>query len=182
MGKKASIRWPIWTVATNLGFLFRVLFFSVTNKLHLKSFFRNGKSVGRGWGWAFNREGAFIWTNTVNGEAWIKKARHKKLPNRGCYWWTGSYTFIYLGFTSLSTLYRSYYGRAEETSTYSSSRFHTVNYRPTANGKQLPTFPLEVRPGSKHRSQRWKARVLPLCHRGPWFLYLDGELLYSFVR
>ena len=35
------------------------------------------------------------------------------------------------------------------------------------NGKQLPAFPLEVVPGSEPRSQRWEARVLPLCHRGP---------------
>ena len=36
------------------------------------------------------------------------------------------------------------------------------------NGKQLPASPLEVGPGSKPRSQRWKATVLPLCHRGPF--------------
>ena len=35
------------------------------------------------------------------------------------------------------------------------------------NGKQLPAFPLEVRPGFELRSQRWEARVLPLCHCGP---------------
>ena len=53
--------------------------------------------------------------------------------------------FIYLfiwGFMSLSTLYRSYHdgyvvGRAEETSTYSSSRFCTVNCRPTASNYHL---------------------------------------------
>ena len=32
------------------------------------------------------------------------------------------------------------------------------------NSKQLPAFPLEVGPGTKPRSQRWEARVLPLCH------------------
>ena len=36
------------------------------------------------------------------------------------------------------------------------------------NSKQLPAFPLEVRPGSKPQSQRSEARVLPLCHHGPW--------------
>ena len=36
-----------------------------------------------------------------------------------------------------------------------------------ANGKQLPAFQLEVRLGTKLRSQRWEARVLSLCHRGP---------------
>ena len=34
-------------------------------------------------------------------------------------------------------------------------------------GKQLPAFPLEVRPGFQLRSQRWEARMLPLCHHGP---------------
>ena len=35
------------------------------------------------------------------------------------------------------------------------------------NGKQLPAFPLEAGPGIEPRPQRWEARVLPLCHRGP---------------
>ena len=35
------------------------------------------------------------------------------------------------------------------------------------NGKQLPAFPLEAMPGIEPRPQRWEARVLPLCHRGP---------------
>ena len=39
------------------------------------------------------------------------------------------------------------------------------------NGKQLPPFPLEVRLESEPQSQRWEARVLPLCHRAPlqWY-------------
>ena len=37
------------------------------------------------------------------------------------------------------------------------------------NGKQLPAFPLEAMPGTEPRLQRWKAKVLPLCHRGPYF-------------
>ena len=37
------------------------------------------------------------------------------------------------------------------------------------NGKQLPAFPLEVGPGTEPRPQRWEARVLPLCHRGPLY-------------
>ena len=36
------------------------------------------------------------------------------------------------------------------------------------NGKQLPVFPLEAVPGTEPRPQRWEARVLPLCHRGPF--------------
>ena len=35
------------------------------------------------------------------------------------------------------------------------------------NGKQLPALPLEVWPGTEPQSQRWKARVLAPCHRGP---------------
>ena len=35
------------------------------------------------------------------------------------------------------------------------------------NGKQLPASQHEVRPGTEPRFQRWEARVLPLCHRGP---------------
>ena len=35
------------------------------------------------------------------------------------------------------------------------------------NTKQLPAFPLEAVPGTEPRPQRWEARVLPLCHRGP---------------
>ena len=39
------------------------------------------------------------------------------------------------------------------------------------NGKQLPAFPLEAVPGTEPRSQRWEARVLPLCHCGPSCTY-----------
>ena len=35
------------------------------------------------------------------------------------------------------------------------------------NGKQLPAFPLKAVTGIEPRPQRWEARVLPLCHRGP---------------
>ena len=35
------------------------------------------------------------------------------------------------------------------------------------NGKQLPAFPLKAMMGIEPRPQRWEARVLPLCHRGP---------------
>ena len=35
------------------------------------------------------------------------------------------------------------------------------------NGKQLPAFPLEAILGIEPGPQRWEARVLPLCHRGP---------------
>ena len=35
------------------------------------------------------------------------------------------------------------------------------------NGKQLPSFPLTAKTGIEPQPQRWEARVLPLCHRGP---------------
>ena len=35
------------------------------------------------------------------------------------------------------------------------------------NSKQLPAFPLEAMTGIEPWPQRWEARVLPLCHRGP---------------
>ena len=35
------------------------------------------------------------------------------------------------------------------------------------NCKQLPAFPLKAMMGIEPRPQRWEARVLPLCHRGP---------------
>ena len=35
------------------------------------------------------------------------------------------------------------------------------------NGKQLPAFPLEAVPGIEPWPQRWEARVLTLCRRGP---------------
>ena len=39
------------------------------------------------------------------------------------------------------------------------------------DGKQLPAFPLEAVSRIEPRPQRWEARVLPLCHRGP---YIDS--------
>ena len=37
----------------------------------------------------------------------------------------------------------------------------------STNSKRLPAFPLEAMPESKPQPQRWKVRVLPLCHHGP---------------
>ena len=52
------------------------------------------------------------------------------------------------------------------------------------NGKQLPALPLEAVPGIEPRPQRWEARVLPLCHRGPqnaiqYFFYCVHIYLYD---
>ena len=35
--------------------------------------------------------------------------------------------------------------------------------------KLLPAFPLEAVPGTEPQPQRWEARVLLLCHRGPLY-------------
>ena len=43
------------------------------------------------------------------------------------------------------------------------------------NSKQLPAFPLKVRPGTEPRSQRWEARVLPLCHHAPHLSFMTSE-------
>ena len=50
------------------------------------------------------------------------------------------------------------------------------------NSKQLPAFPLEAVPGSEPRPQRWEARVLPLCHRGPWGRFHKGSQTYPGLR
>ena len=41
------------------------------------------------------------------------------------------------------------------------------------NGKQLPAFPLEAGPGTDPWPQRWEARVLTLCHRGPLLYHIE---------
>ena len=79
----------------------------------------------------------------------------------------GLVLFIYLGFyvafNIVQVISQRVVGRAEETSTYSSLGFCTVNCRPT----ELPAFPLEAMLGIEPLPQRWVARVLPLCHHGP---------------
>ena len=42
------------------------------------------------------------------------------------------------------------------------------------NSKQLPAFPLEAVPGIEPRAQRWEARVLSLCHHGPFPLAMKN--------
>ena len=54
------------------------------------------------------------------------------------------------------------------------------------NGKQLPAFPHKALTGIEPRPQRWKARVLPLCHRGPHIpievcLLSSGTSMHLFV-
>ena len=44
----------------------------------------------------------------------------------------------------------------------------------STNGNQLPAFPLEAVQGTKPRPQRWEARVLPLCHRGPCVIVCES--------
>ena len=79
------------------------------------------------------------------------------------------YLFIYLGFyvafNTVQVISQWVVGRAEETSTYSSLGFCSVNCGPTASNYQLS----HLRPcqGIEPWPQKWEARVLPLCHRGP---------------
>ena len=44
------------------------------------------------------------------------------------------------------------------------------------NGKQLPAFPLKAMTGIEPRPQRWEARVLPLCHRGPFHIFMKKNV------
>ena len=50
------------------------------------------------------------------------------------------------------------------------------------NGKQLPAFPLTAMTGIEPRPQRWEARVLPLCHRGPSYSMWTPTLLKGWIR
>ena len=50
------------------------------------------------------------------------------------------------------------------------------------NGKQLPAFPLEAVPGTEPRPQRWEARVLPLCHRGPLYIIVYNVFLSDKIK
>ena len=78
-------------------------------------------------------------------------------------------SFIYLGFyvafNTVQVISRRVVRRAEETSTYSSSGFCTLNCHPMASNYQLSHLRLCREPNPL--PQRWEARVLPLCHRGP---------------
>ena len=51
------------------------------------------------------------------------------------------------------------------------------------NSKQLPAFPLEAMQGIEPQPQRWEARVLPLCHRGPYLcVYMSStEAVLAFL-
>ena len=61
-----------------------------------------------------------------------------------------------------------------------------------AHGKQLPGLTLEAVPGTEPRPQRWEARVLPLCHCGPFgtstrvlelvFVQMTSNILLSVDR
>ena len=94
----------------------------------------------------------------------------------------GHTLFIYLGFYvafyTVQVISRRVVRRAEETSTYSSLGFCTVNCRPTASNYQLS----HIRPsqGSNPSLRGGGARVLPLCHRGPcYWTYTLKHILKS---
>ena len=48
------------------------------------------------------------------------------------------------------------------------------------NGKQPPASPLKAMPGIEPRPQRWEARVLPLCHHGPCWVYKPLHNVFTF--
>ena len=56
-----------------------------------------------------------------------------------------------------------------------------VHCKLLTNGKQLPAFPLKAVTGIEPRPQRWEARVLPLCHHGPCFVYRDFHTMLLHV-
>ena len=61
-----------------------------------------------------------------------------------------TYLGFYVAFNTVQVISRREVGRAEETSTYSSSGF--LYYKLLTNGKQLPAFPLEAVPGIEPRA------------------------------
>ena len=65
----------------------------------------------------------------------------QKVPRYACYDFYIVFLFIYLGFyvafNTVQVISQRVVGRAEETSTYSSLGFCTVNCRPTASNYQL---------------------------------------------
>ena len=75
---------------------------------------------------------------------------------------------IYLGLkVTFNTLYRSYHDGSFVGRGNQYIQLLKVLYcKLPTNCKQLPVFPLEVGSETKLQSQRWEARVLPLCHRG----------------
>ena len=84
--------------------------------------------------------------------------------------------FIYLGFyvsfNTVQVISRQVVGRGRGNQYI---QFVRVLYcKLPTNGKQLPAFPLEAVPGTEPQPQRWEARVLPLCHRGPRLVLLNN--------
>ena len=50
------------------------------------------------------------------------------------------------------------------------------------NGKQLPASSLKAVPGTEPQPQKWEARVLPLCHLGPFDTFIGVFITpYSFM-
>ena len=85
-------------------------------------------------------------------------------------------SFIYLGFyvafNTVQVIARWVVGRAEETSTYSWSRFCTVNCRPTASDYQLSHLRPGREPNPSLRGGRRECTTLPLCPLRQMLLYI----------
>ena len=100
------------------------------------------------------------------------------------------YLFIW-GFTSLSTLQvisRRVFGKAEETSTYSSLGFCTVNCRPTASNYQLSHLrPCRgsnpgLRGGSKDAIDRQTCRASGPFHENSSHMQTRGTLNQGHIK
>ena len=87
-----------------------------------------------------------------------------------CFYVQQIYLFIYLGvyvaFNVVQVISRWVVLWTEETSTYSWSRFCTVNCRPTVSNYQLSHLRPCWEPNPGLRGGR-RVRVFPLCHCGP---------------
>ena len=92
--------------------------------------------------------------------------------------------FIYLGFyvafNTVQVISRQVVGRAEETSTCSSSGFCTVNCRPTASNYQLPTL---GRAGNRTPASEVGGESVPTLPPWPLVFVLDSYcLLFIFIQ
>ena len=107
------------------------------------------------------------------------KQSHNVTTSASLLWWICLFIYLgfYVAFNTVQVISRRVVGRAEETSTYSSLGLCTVNCRPTASNYQLSH--LRQSRGSNPRPQRWEARVLPLCHRGPSFVMNEKDAMKS---
>ena len=100
---------------------------------------RSFRKVGHGfsWVWTFCSQ-TFHNKSEVNGEKpLVGKASIKPIVEKTLIKDLFIYLGFYVAFNTVQVISRRVVGRAEETSTYSWSRFCTVNCRPTRSNYQL---------------------------------------------